>query len=335
MKFLRLNQWWHAIVPQAMGWVYFCILTGGLVLPEQTQRLLAYVGALFFTAAFGYLFNDYCDIEADRVAGKKNFVAGLPAAIRLPVVLLVLSAGLLCWALPQPNLLAHTFYGLQVLLLILYSAPPVRLKNKGLWGVLADAYYGHVNPVLITLALFYNPATLVTRGVVFFVFILLVCLWLKGLRNILVHQIEDRKKDRHANTQTYVIEKGPVYALTLVNRLLVPEVVCTLLLAICLAVLFPPIIVAVVMFAVITYLKFSGWKLAYLPRRQLRFKFLYFLNDFFEQWLPVFLLIILTVAQKQYWVLLVFHVVLFPRFVTDLFKDFKQIAENFKTEEDY
>lgn len=304
-------------------------------MPNDTQRFFAYAGALIFTAAFGYLFNDYCDIESDRLAGKKNFVAGLPAVLRAPLVLLMLSGGVFCWVLTEPGLLATLFYALQIAALVLYSAPPTRLKNQGLYGVLADAFYGHVNPVLVTLALFYNPATELTKGVVFFVLVLLACLFLKGLRNILVHQLQDRKEDRHASTRTFVIAKGPVYTLTLVNRLLVAEIIFTVLLAVCLSVLFPPVVLALILFGVITYLKFSGWKLSYLPKRQLRFKFLYFLNDFFEQWLPVFLLIIIVAGTKQYFVLLIFHLVLFPRFLVGLVKDFKQIADNFKTEEDY
>lgn len=296
---------------------------------------MQFLTALISISTFGYLFNDWCDIDTDRLSGKNNILSNKPAVLRAILVFFPLAVGIYAWKLLNANAWANFFMGLQILALTVYSLPPFRLKARSIWGALADAFYGHINPALITLSAFLPQPIVWNLFAILFLIVLLGCLSLKGFRNILTHQIEDRKKDRKAQINTFANTIGALNALDLVNFLLWFENVFTLVLGILLIILFPPLITAWLLFPAITYLKFSGWKLPYLPKRQLRFKFLYYLNDFYEAWLPFFLLIVLVVKKPTFYPLLIFHVVLFPRFVTGLIKDIKTIAENFKTEEVY
>ncbi len=328
------------MVPQVLSWVYF----SWLIDPSYNNRIpfhkvnsdfFLFFLALVSISAFGYLLNDLFDVESDAIAGKQNSLSRFGVYIRWLLVLVPLLIGVCAWLkLPfRPG--ATILLALQIVALILYSAPPVRLKERAFWGVIADAFYGHINPVFITLTYFlpgYSKPGLV--GLIF-LGVVFICLALKGLRNILLHQIEDRKKDRRAGTETFVVKNGGLYTLNLVNRILPLELFFTICLAISISIILPPYFLSVLLFSVLTYLKFSGWKLAYLPGRQLKFKFLYFLNDYFEGWMPVFFLVLLSVQNQRFLMLLALHLFLFPGFVAKLWKDLKTIRENFKTEDDY
>ncbi|MFN8286864.1 MAG: UbiA family prenyltransferase [Chitinophagales bacterium] len=335
-KLFRSNIWWVAVVPQVLGWVYFCILDGTFHFPEQLQSFGFFFLALVTTSAFGYLFNDLCDVEADKAAGKSNSLGKLSFGLRLVIVTLALAVAVISWYLVKATLWANLFFGLQIFALIIYSAPPFRLKNRHIWGALTDAFYGHVNPILITLLAFgFNLNEGVQEKTTLFIPLVVLCTFLKGFRNILLHQVEDRRNDRKAGINTFVVKHGALFSLNLVNKLLPWEVLATVAVVLNISIAAPPFFVSALLFIVITYLKFSGWKLSYLPQRQLRFKFLYFMNDYFEGWMPVWLLLILAVHSHIFIMALVAHLLLFPSFLVKLWKDLKTIRENFKTEEDY
>jgi len=290
--------------------------------------------ALIAISVWGYLFNDLCDVKSDLRSGKKNSLANYSVPVRLIITVIPLALGVVAWAYVSRGNVANVLFGLQILALWVYSAPPFRLKGRGIAGVVTDSFYGHVNPVFITLFTFHfhTANELLTMLV-----LVLICITtvLKGIRNILLHQIDDRKADSKAGVQTYVVGKGALGILYFINNTLPFEVFFTVLLVIVLTIVTPPLLVWAIIFAVITYLKFSGWKLADIPRKQLKFKFLYFLNDFYENWLPVLFLIVFSIAYPRFSFLLILHLLMFPGFVAKLISDIKTIRENFKTEEEY
>lgn len=334
LKLFRTNTWWNTIVPQVLGWVYLCMQQPEYELGYFKYRVPSFFIALIAISVWGYLFNDLCDVKSDLRAGKKNSLAKFSMPVRLIITAVPLAIGIAAWAYVGRGNVANVLFGMQILALWIYSAPPFRLKGRGIAGVIADAFYGHVNPVFITLFAFYfhTNSELLTMLV-----LVLICITsvLKGIRNILLHQIDDRKADRRAGVQTYVVSKGALGILYFINNTLPFEVFFTVLLVVVLSLVTPPLLIWAIIFAVITYLKFSGWKLADIPRKQLKFKFLYFLNDFYENWLPVLFLVFLSIAYPQFSFLLILHLLMFPGFVTKLISDIKTIRENFKTEEEY
>jgi len=356
MKLLRLNSWWNTIVPQVLGWVYFSMLTKiffvaehpgthGITLTAKVDlaRYALFFIALIAIAAFGYLLNDLCDVEADTKAGKPNGLAGFALFLRLIIVSVPLVIGIVAWLelnrypdlyLPLKKL-TNVLFCAQIMALVIYSVQPLRLKERAEMGILVDAFYGHLNPVLITLCVFGFSGILRIWGALVITLIVLVC-FTKGIRNILLHQIEDRKKDLEAGLNTAVTKYGPWRIINFINRFLFPaELVFLLLLTLIICTHIPPCIICLIGFSVVSYLKFSGWKLGYADRRLVEFKFTYFMNDYYEAWLPVFLLAFLAVFRHEFVFLLILHLVLFPSFIIKMGKDFKAIRDNFKTEEDY
>ena len=335
MTIFRANTWWNAIVPQVLGWIYFCALLDPTNVTVDRQRVLLFFLSLISISAFGYLLNDFFDLRSDEISGKKNSLYGLNPGLRIVLVLLPLIIGFVSWTLLPSRLGANILFTLQLTALVFYSSPPFRLKEKGKWGIVADAFYGHINPAFIAISTFllgYSKSG--TQGFIL-LGLLFLCTGLKGIRNILLHQLEDRKKDRMAGIGTFVVKRGALFSLNLVNRLLPLETFFTIALALLISVWFPPFFLSILIFAVLTYLKFSGWKLGYLPKRQLKFKFLYFLNDYYEGWMPVFFLLLLGVRQHEFLFLLALHLILFPSFLIKLWNDLKTIGQNFKTEDDY
>ncbi len=331
---IRSSIWWNTVVPQALGWLYFCLLfykTSPSLLNKST---FSYLGALISTACFGYLLNDFFDVTHDRKTGKQNFFSGINRYAGIIILATVLCISVLLWVQIETGLLSDVLFLAQLTSLALYSIPPFRLKEKGIAGILCDAFYGHINPVLITFSVFIPSVSLLPVHIFCAVF-LSIALALKGVRNIVLHQIEDRKKDRTSGTQTFVIQTGGLFALYFVNYLLRIEFIAVIGLSVVLCVLFPPVIISIVLFSIVWYFAFSGWKLAYLPPRQLKFKFLYFLNDYYENWLPIIFLLILVFKHPYLWPLFILHHLLFPGFLLQLLRNFKTIQQNFKSEEDY
>lgn len=339
MKILRANIWWNAIVPQVLGWIYFCWLFNGIELFKDIYpsffllRVLCFFISLISISAFGYLLNDWCDVETDAATGKVNHLSNLKPVWRFMVVVTPLIIGCVFW-LPVSKI-ATALFVLQIIALIAYSVPPVRLKARSFWGVAADAFYGHINPVFITLFAFDFFGGDEIRHKILLAAVLLPAILFKGVRNILLHQLDDRKGDQKASIKTFVVKNGALFTLNFINNLLPFEIFLSILLSLALSFFFPPFFICLLFFSVVTYLKFSGWKLAYLPKRQFKFKFLYFLNDYYEGWLPVFFLILLSVRTPAFLILLLLHLFLFSSFYKQLWKDLKTIRQNFKTEDDY
>ena len=342
-------------MPQVLAWVYFSLLSlqvysinmGGM--PGTRIFTILYQFIPFFVtliclSSFGYLLNDYCDIESDARAGKRNLLARLPRPLSLSLILILLFISIEGWLRQYGStaftnqLVASILFLFQLALLIAYSLKPLRLKERGMAGVIADALYGDVNPALLTIFTLHHLQIFTREGDYyrFMLLITIIALWfVKGVRNILLHQLDDRKRDRRAGTKTFVAQHSALGTLNFINKMLPVEGALMLIFVLLVSYVIPPFFISLVIFAIVNYLKFSGWKLAYQPRRQLKFKFLYFMNDYYERWFPVCLLLIFSVYNHWAIILLLIHLILFPSFTIHLWKEMKTIQENFKTEEDY
>jgi 4-hydroxybenzoate polyprenyltransferase len=258
MKLLRANIWWNAIVPQVLGWCYFFLLVfftcnGSINAELYLKNFSLFFVSLVCTAMFGYLLNDWCDVDTDKISDKVNLLTKYNTIQKAAISFLPLIIGVIAWFSISKTSMANFFFTLQILSLFLYSVPPFRFKNRGVLGIVADAFYGHINPVLITLFVFpfYEGEAIKYFSEELLFFILLFALSLKGIRNILLHQIEDRKKDKRANIQTYVVKYGGLYTVHLLNKLLPLEIFFTGLLALTISFFVPPFFLSFFFFFVV------------------------------------------------------------------------------------
>jgi 4-hydroxybenzoate polyprenyltransferase len=150
--------------------------------------------------AFCYLLNDWTDREVDLRQGKKKSTRSLPLGwlTAILVTLIIIGLGVLvCIKLTVP---IAVLAAVSVVGSVAYSVRPMRLKERGIWGVLAAAILQRV-PVFVIFALLVSVSVTVT---------VYVCAWLSllGLIFILEHQIEDWPADSAHGVKTLVVDIG-------------------------------------------------------------------------------------------------------------------------------
>jgi 4-hydroxybenzoate polyprenyltransferase len=168
--------------------------------------ILTLLGALVPGAVYVSLINDLTDLEADRAAAKPNRLAGTGRWRALAGIAPCVAAGAgfaFAW---RHDTLLLALYGGAWLAFTLYSVPPVRLKARGLAGLVADAAGANLFPGLLAAALAtsgtgaaQDPVWLATLGCWIFAY---------GLRGILWHQLGDAEADRIAGVGTFIQRHG-------------------------------------------------------------------------------------------------------------------------------
>ena len=222
----RLQAWWLYKTPILFGLVY-AVASITQVPVEAIPPLLArLVAAIAPVGCFACVINEFTDEREDRIAGKANamtgrsplsrwsWVAGSGAGVCLGLLVLRDSPG------------EMGLYVADVLVFLLYSLPPVRLKTRGAWGVLADACAALVIP-----GLWINVAV-GRQGVVPLplpVWMALVA-WTLGLgvRFILSHQACDMINDGRSGTATLGLMQGREGLERLGRRVAFPLEICGL-----------------------------------------------------------------------------------------------------------
>lgn len=218
---LRTSQWWGHMLGPVVAFAYLQLgwrqVPPGVGIP----RVLALVGSAVALAGYGYVVNDTCDVVPDRRAGKANAMARYRFHTRAAIIVGFAAVGLVPWVFLHLEGPARLALGGIYLLPLLYSAPPIRLKERHLLGPLADASNAFVLPALFTIALFApmgsttGPAPLMVVGGV---------LWASGfgLRAIIKHQVDDDANDRDSGTRTLVGQVGVARARWVVRWVLFP-----------------------------------------------------------------------------------------------------------------
>ncbi len=193
---LRMRDWRFSFIPVIFGLLYlFVHLGAGAPLADTWLLLLASLLTSFGFASFGYLLNEWTDITSDAQAGKVNKLAHFTQLQRGGLMLAVILIGGLPWLILPSDKLSFQLILLELSLFIVYSLQPLRLKN--FWGIsnVLDAAYAYVVPIYLAKHTFslYFQGSLSTHSDLL-LFSLLFCL---GLRNILIHQINDLHHDQY------------------------------------------------------------------------------------------------------------------------------------------
>jgi 4-hydroxybenzoate polyprenyltransferase len=219
----RASEWWGYKFAPLLATAYATVaLSGGPLLP-LVPRLLGLLLAFTVGAVYVSLINDWTDRADDQAGAKVNRLAQVPGRWLAGAVALTVGVGVAFgWYFWRVSPLAGLLYLGAWVAYSLYSVPPLRLKARGIWGLLADATGAHVFPQLLTVVLLSNwagaapaPAWLAAVGV-----------WAlgSGLRNILWHQLGDAGPDAQAGVNTFVVRHGLANSRRLATGSLVVEV---------------------------------------------------------------------------------------------------------------
>jgi 4-hydroxybenzoate polyprenyltransferase len=179
---------------------------------------VAMVATIIGAASFGYCVNDVADRSSDARAGKPNRAAQVPTA-KWAALMLLSAAGSIAlsfiWAadVAGPILVITSLISAAA-----YSLPPVRLKERGIAGILAGAASQWVLPALAMAS--QQPGGWM-RPRAWAVAVLGLAI---GMRWMAVHQMQDAIYDRRADVATFASQGGQV------DRVLLATFCCELLL---------------------------------------------------------------------------------------------------------
>ncbi len=206
---IRFDHWWYSKMPPLLAVAYLYILQFGLA-PGQIAVLLP---SLFFSiacvAAYGHVINDIFDIESDRRARKPNAMERLRPGRRALVCAALVGLGYLPALAVSYSSWGYLLLALNYLWPTIYSVPGVRLKVRGLAGVLCDAAGAHLTPTLLVLAVLSHRIADVSGHLMVFSAAALIWSSALGIKGILNHQVADRENDRASSTVTLATQAAP------------------------------------------------------------------------------------------------------------------------------
>lgn len=327
---VRAGNWWLSKLAPLLGLAAVQVLRFE---HEPLRAVQLLVGALVVTGgavgAYGHVVNDAFDITADRRAGKVNRIAGVRPAVRG-----LLAVSLLVVALAPAMVLdfgrtATVLLVVELLLPAAYSIPPVRLKERGLLGVLADAGAAHVLPALIVWTAFTPPGGASSLLLLGAIAVWTVCL---GTKNILRHQLLDREADRSAGVRTFVAA-APRGRIRRVLALIVypGELIAFGVLVLLLVGVVPLVAIALVVYLLLDLVKLAlGWD--FLPqadRPDVSWPHLPLIsNTFYEVWFPLATAIELTWYRPTFFPLLLLFGMVSWRNLAAEGSDLKSMADD-------
>jgi 1,4-dihydroxy-2-naphthoate octaprenyltransferase len=304
----RAEDWWMSKASSIMGLVY--VYTLWFKIPFLTFIPLSALSIVTISgfASFGYWMNDYFDQDKDRLAGKKNFLLGKPTSLKVILALIPILLIALPWIYLPRNSAILALIAIELMLFLLYSCPPIRLKERGLVGIVVDAAYAHGVPAILAAATFALASTFEIPYPLFG----LIFLWqiICGIRNILIHQIEDKESDILTRTETYTTSIETATGIKTIKVLILIEATCAIVLFSLLTLTYYPFIYCLIVLMVLLcfgIFRYFGSDSDLLPHLSIR----YFPNAIYEKWLPVVCLILLTRTNYWFAIFLILHILVF------------------------
>ncbi|RZK24565.1 MAG: hypothetical protein EOO43_07425, partial [Flavobacterium sp.] len=206
-KTIRSQEWWTYKLPPLLAIGYATCSFSSTPLFKISAQLLIILISLVAGAIYVSVINDITDLEEDLASGKSNRIQNIPPKYRWLIPSLCLLIGLVFEYYFYPDLLSCLLYLCSWIVFSLYSIKPFRLKNRGIFGVLADACGSHLFTSLLMVA---NVSYHTNQNINWWWFSAIgfwaLCF---GLRGILWHQFADRDNDISVNLNTYASKIKP------------------------------------------------------------------------------------------------------------------------------
>ncbi|MEA3151362.1 MAG: hypothetical protein QOD56_2301 [Gammaproteobacteria bacterium] len=202
---VRARAWWFNKVPLSIT-LLLLLLDGTALTVLAVISVVLVVLTVCAVGNYGYALNDLYDVEEDARARRSNAVGALGRRrVTMIVVTSALAAGLLATIAAGAWGAALTF--IELLLPLIYSVPPLRIKERKWLGLAADALAAHIYPAALALLTVSHlevlrlPALLSACALTWSAAV--------GIRGILSHQLHTAERDRQGGLATVVHQFGP------------------------------------------------------------------------------------------------------------------------------
>ena len=319
MTLLKIDRWWTTHFGTMMASVYLVLAISPTPPPLQVllPTLTLFTIATLGIGTFGHLLNDLTDIDQDARRGARNLFATRSTKSRVLLTVATLIVGILPWWWLPTTWAVAALVAAEYALFVLYSVPPVRLKERGFPGLVADALYAYVVPNAFAMLLFANLAK-ATIPAWMLVAILAWC-FLFGLERIMYHELLDAAGDVRSGARTFVVRRGWKRSFEVDLYCLVPAMTAAFLLMLAAWATISPIVpVSYVVYAVLTVWSYCDLR-SVPPVGRLSLVDRYHLiadrltATFVWRWLGLFALATLVVKCPRYLPLVPLHLTLFSQ----------------------
>ena len=322
---LRLNKPWNYKVPVLISLPYFQLLV------NPVSNELAYTAIAFSyctiigIAGIAYLFNDWSDKQKDIDAGKPNALIDFSSKKFYALLGLFFSMTIVPWLWFPTTALSWVLLVTEIALFALYSFKPIRLKEKGILGLICDTLYAHTLPALLASYTFYLLGNKQFTGFSIYCAALIGWQFFLGMRNIVFHQLDDLENDQKSETKTWVSTVGIAKTHQLLTTVFIPLEVLFLL---GISLLFTKNILWFLPFFVMhtLYVFFQSSK-SDTKSKNLQEKTYAFLDNFYNLWLPIIFLLAMIFHPIEVTPILLVHLLFFQ---TGLWNSIKKLTETLK-----
>lgn len=155
----------------------------------------------------GYFIHDLFDQKEDKSVDKFNILLVVKSRVVM-IMIAFFSWSLSFYMLFLVSPIASMVLLIQYLAIIVYSTPFPRLKEKGLIGIVVDALYEHVFMEIVLLLIISQFV-----DIPFVLWVPFLCYTFSiGVRDILLHQLNDFGNDIKSKTNTFVVQNKDLAA---------------------------------------------------------------------------------------------------------------------------
>ena len=317
LRIIRSSEWWEYKMPILLSLAYATALHANKSLYDIAGWFGFMLLCLIVGAAYVSIVNDMCDIEDDLASGKKNRLSKLRHSIRWMLLIAIIILALLCCFFYLKDPLTISFYLLSYLAFTLYSVPPIRLKKRGIWGVIADACGAHLFPSLFVVA----GTAHILQIEIEWIWISSIALWAftYGLRGILWHQFLDRSSDKLIHLNTFASRINPISFRKTSVYILSIELAALVGILIILGKPWPIVGLFAYLVLMAAYKRKLGLKLiAIIPTSQ---PWHLIMITYYQVFFPIALLFESSLMFISSLIILLVHLILFPKCIWNIVND--------------
>ncbi len=323
---VRAVEWWEFKLSPILATAYATAFLLKLSLASLWPQLLLALVALAACAAYVSVINDLADLKDDAASGKANRLAGKSRAFAATLLACCVLPGVAVTIYLRGDPLLLSVYLAPWAVFSLYSLPPVRLKSRGAWGLLADASGAHLFPTLLAVALVSSRHA----GPFDAVWFAAAASWSLsyGARGILWHQITDLRNDEKIGLDTFARRHKVAWLRGLGNFIIFPAELS----AFCLMLRHAGSRLAFALlcyYALLTFLRKRLWgvnPVVVFPRAGFHIA----MQEYYEVFFPLAFLLSSSRRYPLDALLIVPHLLLFPRRALQSAKDTKVFVDAFR-----